>query len=292
VAAGGCGHEHDLESTLTHELGHLLGLGHSTEPDATMFATGTECETLKRDLSPDDEAGLDHLYRELPPLDDGEESVRDGESDGLVDAKGCAAGAAGEGEPALPAMLILVIGLVLGRRRASPVRRAGVIGAALAMFAFLAAPAAAGELRQLELAELGGRADLVVRGVVVSSRPAAGGVLAIDSEVRVTGCLAGGCPLVVEVRRRGGEQAGRGLWVDGEAELSAGDEVVLYLRARPDGRHRVIGGVQGVLRIARRGGHTYAVRDLRGHRVLTGGAWSSGGLELFELDAVRRSLEP
>ncbi len=288
VASTGCADEYDLESTLTHELGHLLGLAHSAAPDATMFATGGACETLKRDLSPDDEGGLDHLYRELPPL-----AVEREETETLVEAKGCAAGVgSGEGELALPVLLAFVIGLAHARRRVAIVRRTGAVGGALLALAVLAAPAAAGELRRLELADIGGRADLVVRGVVVASRPAAGGELATDSEVRVTGCFAGDCPPVVQVRRRGGEQAGRGLWVDGEAELRTGEEVILYVGKRRDGHHHVIGGVQGVLRVVRHDGLTFAVRDLRGHRVLADGAWQRGELQRVELADVRRSVEP
>lgn len=53
---------------ITHELGHILGLGHSTDPRAIMYPDVT---TLSRaTLSDDDVAGLRHLY---PPggTDDG-----------------------------------------------------------------------------------------------------------------------------------------------------------------------------------------------------------------------------
>jgi hypothetical protein len=50
----------DLLSILTHELGHALGLGHSADPRATMFATGSGLRW--RSLEADDAAGVCSLY--------------------------------------------------------------------------------------------------------------------------------------------------------------------------------------------------------------------------------------
>ena len=44
----------DVQNTLTHEMGHLLGFAHSPVPDATMFAMAAPGETSKRDLAADD----------------------------------------------------------------------------------------------------------------------------------------------------------------------------------------------------------------------------------------------
>ena len=49
-------------NTATHEIGHFLGFAHSDEPDATMFASATPGETLKRFLSCDDAAILWFRY--------------------------------------------------------------------------------------------------------------------------------------------------------------------------------------------------------------------------------------
>ena len=54
----------DVENTLTHELGHLIGLAHVPDPDATMFASSALGELDKRTLSVDDVAGLCTVYPE------------------------------------------------------------------------------------------------------------------------------------------------------------------------------------------------------------------------------------
>jgi len=51
-----------IEDIATHELGHALGLNHSSVTDATMYATYTQCSTSFRTLSADDIAGIKSLY--------------------------------------------------------------------------------------------------------------------------------------------------------------------------------------------------------------------------------------
>ena len=55
----GCGNSKvDLQNTITHEAGHLLGLGHSPVPGATMHArTSSSPEITKRSLEQDDKDG-------------------------------------------------------------------------------------------------------------------------------------------------------------------------------------------------------------------------------------------
>ena len=68
----------DVQNTLTHELGHLLGFGHVSDAQATMFVSAAAGETLKRDLASDDVRAVCETYpigrptpTTWPPLDAG-----------------------------------------------------------------------------------------------------------------------------------------------------------------------------------------------------------------------------
>jgi MYXO-CTERM domain-containing protein len=52
----------DLDSILTHEFGHFFGLSHVADEEATMYASYTPGEQLKRSLNSDDIAGICSIY--------------------------------------------------------------------------------------------------------------------------------------------------------------------------------------------------------------------------------------
>lgn len=52
----------DIVNTIAHEAGHFLGLDHSLNRNATMFATAPPGETSKRDLDDDDVDGVCEIY--------------------------------------------------------------------------------------------------------------------------------------------------------------------------------------------------------------------------------------
>lgn len=61
---GAAGTQIDLRNTLTHEVGHFLGLDHSPNEAATMYATAPPGEITKRDLHQADREGLCFIYPE------------------------------------------------------------------------------------------------------------------------------------------------------------------------------------------------------------------------------------
>jgi hypothetical protein len=55
---------YDLLSVMTHELGHVLGLGDAPDsPGATMWPTVNPGDTYQRDIDADDEEGVEQAYR-------------------------------------------------------------------------------------------------------------------------------------------------------------------------------------------------------------------------------------
>jgi hypothetical protein len=60
----------DIENVLAHEVGHLLGFEHTTDPEATMYDGYVEGETLKRNLEGTDIRGLCEVYPTDRPTPD------------------------------------------------------------------------------------------------------------------------------------------------------------------------------------------------------------------------------
>ena len=109
----------DIENTITHELGHLLGLAHSPEPEATMFANTSQGDLKKRTLEQDDIAGVCFIY----PFDT---TTPQGAGQGTVKVDvqgGCSLGGAPRASSRSPlallslALLFLLAGRGYARRR-------------------------------------------------------------------------------------------------------------------------------------------------------------------------------
>ncbi len=58
----GSANGYDVQNVMTHEFGHMLGLGHSEFTEATMYESSSMGEIKKRDLHQDDLNGFNALY--------------------------------------------------------------------------------------------------------------------------------------------------------------------------------------------------------------------------------------
>lgn len=100
----------DLQNVVTHEAGHVLGLGHSLDPTATMFAQAPAGETSKRTLAADDVSGLCAIYPAAAPTRvtcDGSGLLAPRPSAACQQPSGCGCGTAGaEGWLGLLALLL------------------------------------------------------------------------------------------------------------------------------------------------------------------------------------------
>nr|WP_242544456.1 myxosortase-dependent metalloprotease, MXAN_2677/MXAN_2678 family [Corallococcus sp. NCSPR001] len=117
----------DVQNTMTHEIGHVVGLDHVFSAGSTMEATASQGETSKRVIDAGSAAGFCSAYpRGLPPT-----QCRIPEDPGLklvADGKGTGCGAS-SGGPGVAAVLLWSLALLRGGRR-SAAPRAGLPGAA------------------------------------------------------------------------------------------------------------------------------------------------------------------
>lgn len=60
---------YDIQNTVTHEVGHFLGLDHSQDPTSTMYATAPAGERSKQTLSQDDIDGLCEIAPHVTPVE-------------------------------------------------------------------------------------------------------------------------------------------------------------------------------------------------------------------------------
>lgn len=99
----------DVQNTITHEIGHLLGLDHTTYPGSTMQKSAPAGETSKRTLDPGTLSFIPEVYPQGRP-------ARDCVIQRLPSSLGSVPGGCGCSQPGAPWLLALPF-LLLGRRR-------------------------------------------------------------------------------------------------------------------------------------------------------------------------------
>ena len=58
----GCSAEYDIDGIMVHEVGHVIGIGHSNVSGATMYPTVSYCDNGPASLHSDDTAAMNDLY--------------------------------------------------------------------------------------------------------------------------------------------------------------------------------------------------------------------------------------
>ncbi|HET8773857.1 MAG TPA: matrixin family metalloprotease [Thermoanaerobaculia bacterium] len=58
----GCSAEYDIDGIMAHEVGHVIGIGHSNVSGATMYPSVSACNTGNRTLATDDINAKNDLY--------------------------------------------------------------------------------------------------------------------------------------------------------------------------------------------------------------------------------------
>lgn len=107
----------DVQNTITHEVGHFVGLDHTPVPNATMVASAAVGETLKRSLESDDIEGVCSIYPTEARTDACSTPPPHVKTDDTTD-DGCCTTAPGSPSRTPIYAILAGIGLVIWRRRA------------------------------------------------------------------------------------------------------------------------------------------------------------------------------
>ena len=260
----------DIQNTATHEIGHFLGLGHTTAHNSTMNVTSTMGERSKRNL---DEGTRSFLCAAYPPDTGPDDCVIRPVTETLGTAanKGCST-------TSLAPLAGLALLTLVRRRR-------------LAVLAVLAATSAqATTVLSLELDSLIDSSDAIARvrvERVQAQWTGDGARIVTEATLSVLDGWKGGVKQTMTVFLPGGVVGRVGQRIDGVPRLEPGTELIVFLEARGD-RFVLTGLSQGVFDVT---GTTAKQRSLEARYVdpRTGAALEKKPLSL-ELDALKRRV--
>ncbi len=265
--------ENDIENAITHEVGHFLGLGHSEDAEATMYASARRFETKKRSLSLDDQAAILALYREVPTqaelaaAEPTPEPQRRTPTQAALPEDGSGPGCTTTGDEGAGLSGLLLLALAAVRRRRSPgpevahssvtprrKPRAGVfVAQVLSVFAVVAALASSANatlVQAFSLEDLSTFASKVVRARVATIESGWEGSLVFTNvKINIEECFKGPCEeQELTIRVLGGTVGDLVMDVQDVTRYSIDEEVMLFLE--PVGRRwRTTGMAQGKFRI-------------------------------------------
>lgn len=231
----------DIQNTATHEIGHFLGLGHTTAPRSTMNVSSSMGERSKRNIDEGTRSFLCAAYAPETGPDDCVTHVVP-ESLGTAANKGCST------TGLFPLAGLGLLTLVRRRRLAV---LATLLGAAVSQ---------ATTMLSLELESLIDRSDTVARVRVERTQAmwsADGSRIMTEATLTVLDGWKGGAKQSVIVFLPGGVVGRVGQRVEGVPRLEPGAELIVFLEARGD-RFVLTGLSQGVFAVSRAGGSTVA----------------------------------
>ncbi len=212
----------DVQNTVTHEVGHFMGLDHTQYAGSTMNATASLGEVSKRVLDVGTKSFVCDAYpQDLPPRDCVLNPVAP--ELGKVAKTGCSTSA---GWPALGVAALVVATL----------RRRRVVARGVGVAVLLVAPwAQASTVVALGMSDLVAGSDVVVQANVKRVAPrwvADHSRIVTDVELAVKQVWKGQLVGTFVVTQPGGVVGRVGQHVDGAPLFHEGDEVVLFLEAR------------------------------------------------------------
>ncbi len=125
-------------------------------------------------------------------------------------------------------------------------------------------------LLKLDLEKMSREASMVVQGHVAwdySAVKNGEGEIYTYTGIEVTRCVAGDCPETVTLKHKGGTVGELTLYISGMPRFEPGQEVLLFLRADPEGEagyHSVLGMAQGhfLIQKSQKTGKKTAVQQL------------------------------
>lgn len=177
-------HFDDVQNTVTHELGHVLGLMHSkTSEDLVMYPSAPPGELTKRQLKQDDLDGLLSLYGTAPA------GVAAAPSTEVEPAVGCSS-TSGTASPVFAVLVLAALALARARRPA----RAAAVAALVVLPTFALAQGAGLQVKlrkELVKAEQVAVVEITARRSML--HPTQAGLIVTELTVQPVECLKGAC---------------------------------------------------------------------------------------------------